>query len=132
MAWWFAKPTLGDWRSPVSESVIQRKSLTYLELKEINESSVAAGRNRNLYFANLPISDDGTIYPVVFDSVHNEREVRTGIALNAAGLTVWLDMSFDEFDSLQFFVLHRDLDTIDLDHDRGLRDLTDPFTGEMI
>ena len=108
------------------------KCLMYPELKTINESSVAAGRNRNLYFANLPISDDGTIYPVVFDSVHNEREVRTGIALNAAGLTVWLDMSFDEFDSLQVFIVHRDLHTIDEDHDLGIRDLTDPFTGEMI
>jgi len=27
---------------------------------------------------------------------------------------------------------HSDLDTIDLDHDRGLRDLTDPFTGGYI
>jgi len=27
---------------------------------------------------------------------------------------------------------HMDLDTIDLDHDLGLRDLTDPFTGEMV
>jgi len=26
----------------------------------------------------------------------------------------------------------RDLDTIDLDHDLGIRDLTDPFTGEMV
>lgn len=25
---------------------------------------------------------------------------------------------------------HRDLDTIDLDHDLGLRDLTDPWGGE--
>jgi hypothetical protein len=25
---------------------------------------------------------------------------------------------------------HRDLDTIDIEHDMGLRDLTDPFTGE--
>ena len=27
---------------------------------------------------------------------------------------------------------HMDLDTIDLDHDLGVRDLTDPFTGEMV
>ena len=27
---------------------------------------------------------------------------------------------------------HMDLDTIDLDHDLGIRDLTDPFTGEMV
>lgn len=25
---------------------------------------------------------------------------------------------------------HRDLDVLDLEHDLGLRDLTDPFTGE--
>ena len=118
----------------MSNNVIQRKSLTYLELKEINESSVAAGRNRNLYFANLPISNDGTIYPVSFSFPHNEREMRTEIVLNNEGLTVWLDMSFDEFENLQVFATdaHQDLDTIDLDHDLGVRDLTDPFTGEMV
>jgi hypothetical protein len=108
------------------------KCLMYPELKTINESSVAAKRNRNLRFENLPISDDGTIYPVAFNFSHNRIWVRTGIVLNAAGLTVWLDMSFDEFDSLKVFVAHRDLDTIDEDHDRGLRDLTDPFTGELV
>ncbi len=27
---------------------------------------------------------------------------------------------------------HSDLDTIDLDHDLGTRDLTDPFTGKVV
>ena len=81
--------------------VIQRKCLMYPELQAINESSVKAKRNRNLHFENLPISDDGTIYPVAFDFVHNEREVRTEIVLNGDGLTVWLDMSFGEFENLK-------------------------------
>ena len=110
--------------------VIQRKCLMYPELKAINESSVKAGRNRNLHFENLPISDDGTIYPVAFDFVHNEREVRTEIVLNDEGLTVWLDMSFDEFQNLKVFVAHRDLDTIDEDHDLGVRDQRGAFGEE--
>ena len=119
--------------------VTQRKCLMYPELKVINESSVKAGRNRNLHFENLPISDDGTIYPLAFDFVHNEREVRTQIVLNAEGLTVWLDMSFDEFENLKVFIADRipviaehysDLDTIDLDHDLGVRDQRGPFGEE--
>jgi len=117
----------------------QRKCLMYSELKAINESSVKAGRNRNLHFENLPITDDGTIYPVSFSMSHNDREMRTEIVLNDQGLTVWLDMSFDEFENLKVFIADRipviaehysDLDTIDLDHDLGVRDQRGPFGEE--
>jgi len=75
------------------------KYLTYDSLKRINASSVKAGRNRNLYFDRLPI-DPVLKYPVVFDFIHNEREIRTRIVLNQKGESVWLDMSFEEFDGL--------------------------------
>jgi len=66
-------------------------------LKVINESSVKAGRNLNVYFDKLPIKDDGTMYPVTLHFTHNDVEVRTEIALNGEGATMLLDMSFEEF-----------------------------------
>ena len=73
--------------------------LTYDSLKRINKSSIKAKRNRNVYFDRLTIDTDMT-YPVVFDMIHNDIEVRTRILINAEGESVWLDMSFDEFASL--------------------------------
>ena len=74
--------------------------LTYDDLQRINASSVEAKRNRNLWFDQLPIEDDGTIYPVTFAMIHNDEEMRTQIALNAGGDTATLDMSFAEFAGL--------------------------------
>ena len=74
--------------------------LTYDDLKRINASSVEAKRNRNLWIDELPIQDDGTIYPVTFHFVHNDEEMRTQIALNAGGDAATLDMSIAEFAGL--------------------------------
>ena len=74
--------------------------LTYDDLQRINASSVKAKRNRNLWFDQLPIKDDGTIYPVTFHFVHNDEEMRTQIALNAGGDAATLDMSIAEFAGL--------------------------------
>ena len=76
--------------------------LTYDDLKRINASSVEAKRNRNLWFDELPVADDGTHYPVSYAMVHNDKEMRTLIILNAGGNRAWLDMSFDEFNGLPF------------------------------
>jgi hypothetical protein len=78
----------------------QERILTYAELKRINDSSVNAGRNRNLYFDRLPIHDDGTVYPIAMSFMHNDIEMRTTIIFNADGLTGVLDMSFDEYEQL--------------------------------
>jgi hypothetical protein len=74
--------------------------LTYDDLQRINESSVKAKRNRNLWFDELPIKDDGAVYPVAFAMIHNDEEMRTQIILNAGGDMATLDMSFAEFAGL--------------------------------
>jgi hypothetical protein len=76
--------------------------LTYADLKRINESSIKAWRNRNLWPSALPIEDDGTLYPVTFSMIHNdEGDVRTRIVLNEEGEWAMLDMSFEEFNGLK-------------------------------
>ena len=74
--------------------------LTYDDLKRINASSVEAKRNRNLWFDELPIKDDGAIYPVVLHMIHNDAEIRAQILLNCEGDTATLDMSIAEFAGL--------------------------------
>ena len=76
------------------------KFLTYPILKTINESSIKAKRNRNVYFDRLPIKNDGTRYPVTFSMIHNDKEIRTQIVLNGKGDSILLDMSFQEFSVL--------------------------------
>ena len=90
---------------------IATRYLTYDDLRRINRSSVAAKRNRNLYFDKLPIKDNGSHYPVIFSMVHNDKEMRTEIMLSAGGNRAWLDMSFDEFNGLpcDYFTPERDL-----------------------
>ena len=78
----------------------QTPFLTYDDLQRINESSVKAKRNRNLWFDELPIKDDGTVYPVTFAMIHNDEEMRTQIILNCEGDSAMLDMSFAEFAEL--------------------------------
>jgi len=75
--------------------------LTFDDLQRINASSVEAKRNRNLWFDELPIKDDGTVYPVTFHMIHNDEEMRTQIILNGDGDSAMLDMSFAEFAGLQ-------------------------------
>ena len=75
--------------------------LSYDDLQRINASSVEAKRNQNLWFDELPIQDDGTVYPVAFHFVHNDAEMRTQIILNCEGDSAMLDMSFAEFAGLQ-------------------------------
>jgi hypothetical protein len=74
--------------------------LTYDDLQRINASSVEAERNRNLWFDELPIQDDGAVYPVTFHFVHNDAEIRAQILLNCEGDTATLDMSIAEFAGL--------------------------------
>ena len=79
------------------------KFLTYKSLKQINESSVRAKRNKNVYFNRLPIADDGTMYPISFTMVHNDKEIRASITLNKDAESILLDMSFQEYEGLPTF-----------------------------
>ena len=80
--------------------VAGNKVFTYQTLKTINQSSVNYKRNRNVHFENLPIKDDGTVYPTSFAIIHNDVEVRARIVLNIGTDTCWLDMSFAEWNAL--------------------------------
>jgi len=84
----------------MKEVEMATKFLTYPLLKSINESSIKAKRNRNVYFDRLPLEDDDTRYPVVFSMIHNDREIRTQIMLSGKGESIFLDMSFEEFNAL--------------------------------
>ena len=75
------------------------KYLTYDLLKQINESSVKADRNRNVFLNQLPISRLH-MFPVVTSFLHNDIEIRTQILLNNKGQTAWLDMAITEFNAL--------------------------------
>ena len=85
------------------------KIMTYGLIKEINESSVKAGRNRNVYFEKLPIKDDSTIYPVTMSFIHNDVEMRVQIILNAKGEKITLDMSFEEYQRLPTYAYFLEL-----------------------
>ena len=81
----------------------QTRFLTHALLEQINQSSIRAMRSRNVYFDRLPISDDGTRYPVVMHFDHNDVEVRTEIVLTGEGEKIFLDMSCEEFASLPVY-----------------------------
>jgi len=78
----------------------QNKVFSYQTLKTINQSSVNRKRNQNVYFEQLPIKDDGTVYPTSLAFIHNDVEVRARIILNAHADSCLLDMSFAEWNSL--------------------------------
>ena len=76
--------------------------LTFEALSNINESSVNAGRNRNLYLDLLPI-DVEKLYPIRMAFPHNDVEMRAEIVLNEKGDSCWLDMSFEEYNNLPVY-----------------------------
>ena len=78
------------------------KYLTFEMLSNINESSINAGRNRNVYIDILPI-DVEKRYPVKLAFPHNDEEMRTEILLNENGDSCWLDMSLEEYSDLPIF-----------------------------
>ena len=77
--------------------------LTHANLRSINDSSIKARRNQNLMFDNLPITNDGTLYPVSMAFVHNDVEIRATVVLNYDGDTALLDMSMEEYNALPRF-----------------------------
>jgi hypothetical protein len=58
-------------------------------------------KNRSVYTdmlqGHVDKQPDDTIYPVVYDMIHNDREHRLQISI-ANGKTIWLDIDFDKLD----------------------------------
>jgi len=76
------------------------KVLTWETLKQLNESSIKAGRNRNLYFEKLPIKRE-EFYPIFQAFPHNDmREWRLRIILNQEGDAAYLDVSSEEYEAI--------------------------------
>ncbi len=58
-------------------------------------------KNRSVYTnilqRHVDKQPDNTIYPVVFDMIHNDREYRLQISISD-NQTIWLDIDFDKLD----------------------------------
>lgn len=75
------------------------KYLTKKELVRINQKSIEENRNRTLEPSKISELDDKLLFPVIFGFVHNDVEMRASIGL-AENISVFLDMSFDDFNKL--------------------------------
>ena len=78
------------------------KYMDYNLLKQLNENSVKAKRNRNFWLDKLPINKD-QLYTVASAISHNDREMRLRLTLNEQGDQGYLDISFAEYDALPAF-----------------------------
>ena len=75
------------------------KYLTYERFEDLNKKAVRRELNRSLYFDRLPISEDD-VFPISFSLIHNDKEMRCEVVLNAEGETAWLDMSLQDYSGL--------------------------------
>ena len=80
------------------------KYLTKSKLVELNDKAVKDNRNQSIdkkLIDNLPTWNklgNLRLYPVIFDMVHNDKEIRTMIQLgDKEGAKGLLDMSFRDF-----------------------------------
>lgn len=59
------------------------------------------GKNRSVYTnvlqTHIDKQSDDTIYPIVFDMIHNDVEFRLNIEIDS-NQTIWLDIDFDKLD----------------------------------
>jgi len=65
----------------------------------INDNAIRKNRNRTLIPEKVKELSD-TLFPVVFNMVHNDDEIRCQLMLNAEGATAWLDMPIGVFNKL--------------------------------
>ena len=78
---------------------MQVKYFTKHSLTSANEVAIKTDRNRSIWTEDVAVFEE-MLYPVVFDMVHNDQEVRLQICLNAEGKTGWIDIPFDTFENL--------------------------------
>ena len=83
---------------------MQIKYFTKKSLAEANEVAISTDRNRSL-IGNVA-EFENHLYPVVFDMLHNNEEMRLQICLNAEGKTGWIDVPFDTFENLPTIKMH--------------------------
>ena len=69
--------------------------MTYKDVKRINQKSIDEGRNRTItdeFFEDFP---EDTLFPIMFDMVHNDCEMRVQLSFGIG--SVFLDMGFDDY-----------------------------------
>ena len=75
------------------------KYFTKKELMRVNNRSIKATRNRTLEPSYLKKLDDKLLFPIVFNMIHNDIEMRTSIQLSNTA-NGFLDMDFKDYDKL--------------------------------
>jgi hypothetical protein len=75
------------------------KYFTKKELMRVNNKSIEANRNRTLEPSYLKKLDDKLLFPIVFNMIHNDIEMRTSIQLSNTA-NGFLDMDFKDYDKL--------------------------------
>ena len=80
------------------------KNITYLtpdDLERLNTKAIKSGKNRCLTdeFINERMPRGDVKFPVGFNMIHNDVEVRCSIAVGD-DLSVWLDMDVEDFVAL--------------------------------
>ena len=75
------------------------KYFTKKELMRVNNKSIEANRNRTLEPSYLKKLDDKLLFPIVFNMIHNDIEMRTSIQLSDKD-NGFLDMDFKDYDKL--------------------------------
>ena len=75
------------------------KYFTKKELMRVNNKSIEANRNRTLEPSYLKKLDDKLLFPIVFNMIHNDIEMRTSIQLSNTA-NGFLDMDFKDYNKL--------------------------------
>ena len=75
------------------------KYFTKKELMRVNNKSIEANRNRTLEPSYLEKLDDKLLFPINFNMIHNDIEMRTSIQLSDKD-NGFLDMDFKDYDKL--------------------------------
>jgi len=81
---------------------VPMKVLDHERLARLNESSIRTGRKQHLKPEQIP-TDTGKTYTVNFHFDHEwggGKDVRMSVILKLGVLTVWLDVSQDEYDAI--------------------------------
>jgi hypothetical protein len=81
------------------------KYFTKQTLFIVNEQAIKTDRNRTLEPKALKTLRDDLIYPVVFNMIHNDREMRVGIMVGdvddpVSATMVFLDIPFETYNVL--------------------------------
>jgi len=66
----------------------------------LNRMAAKKNRNRSIKQEKIDSLDRTNLFPVVFNMIHNDKEMRCKFMLNREGDMGWIDISMDEFDAL--------------------------------